>query len=105
MIELTPAEVAARLDRGDALVMLDCREAEELERASLRGAVHVPLRDLPERATDLDPEAEYVIVCHHGISSARAAGYLLGLEFERVYNLRGGIDAWSRDVDPTIPRY
>ena len=103
--QLTPREAAERLERGDPLVLLDCREEAELQLAALPGAVHIPMRELPGRVAELDPEAEYVVVCHHGFRSARVAGFLLGADFSRVHNLRGGIDAWSREVDPSIPTY
>jgi rhodanese-related sulfurtransferase len=61
--------------------------------------------DIPSRLTELDPEAEWVVVCHHGIRSAQVAIYLARAGFDRVSNLTGGIDAWALEVDPAMPRY
>ena len=104
--QLTPAEVRARLAAGEELSLLDVREEEELERALLPCPhVHLPMGELTVRVGELDPEARWVVVCHHGIRSAHVANFLVSQDFSWVMNLRGGIDAWSRDVDPTIPRY
>jgi rhodanese-related sulfurtransferase len=103
--EIEAAELKQRLDRGDELVVLDVREPEEVALASFPAAMHIPMGDIPSRMTELDPDAEWVIVCHHGIRSAQVAMYLARMGFERVSNLSGGIDAWSLTVDPSTPRY
>lgn len=104
--QLTPAEVCERLAAGEALSLLDVREAEELERAALpHPHLHLPMAELTVRVGELDPEARWVVVCHHGIRSAHVANFLVSQDFSWVMNLRGGIDAWARDVDPSIPRY
>jgi rhodanese-related sulfurtransferase len=61
--------------------------------------------DIPSRLTELDPDNEWVVVCHHGVRSAQVAMYLARMGFERVSNLNGGIDAWSLTADPATPRY
>ncbi len=105
-LEITPREVHDRLQRGADLLLLDCREPEELRLARLQGAQHVPLRDIPAHSAQLDAERETVVLCHHGVRSAKAAAFLRDQAgFTRVRSLRGGIDAWSREVDPTVPRY
>jgi rhodanese-related sulfurtransferase len=103
--EIEAAELKQRLDRGDELVVLDVREPEEVALASFPAAMHIPMGDIPSRMTELDPDVEWVIVCHHGIRSAQVAMYLARMGFERVSNLSGGIDAWSLTVDPSTPRY
>lgn len=104
--QLTPAEVCARLAAGEELCLLDVREDEELERAALpHPYLHLPMGELTVRVGELDPEARWVVVCHHGIRSAHVANFLASQDFACVANLRGGIDAWARDVDPSIPRY
>jgi rhodanese-related sulfurtransferase len=103
--EITPQELKARMDRGDYPVVLDVREAEEVALAAFPYAVHIAMGELPSRVSELDPEREVVVVCHHGIRSAQVAGYLSSIGFERVFNLIGGIDAWSVSVDPAMPRY
>ncbi|MCX8072137.1 MAG: rhodanese-like domain-containing protein [Candidatus Binatia bacterium] len=103
--ELSPAELAQRLARGEPVCLLDVREAEEVALAALPGAVHIPLRSLPARVGELDPRATIVVYCHHGMRSAMAAEWLVERGFQSVLNLAGGIDAWAREVDPTMPRY
>lgn len=100
-----PAALKARLDSGDNLVLLDVREAEELAICVLPDAVHIPLGELSVRANELDPDSEIVCICHHGIRSASAAVGLYRLGFESIWNLIGGMDRWSREVDPSMERY
>jgi molybdopterin/thiamine biosynthesis adenylyltransferase/rhodanese-related sulfurtransferase len=103
--ETTPSDVAARLARGDSLLLLDVREPWEHALAALPHAMLVPLDTLQQRTATLDPTAEYVVYCHHGGRSAMATQWLRSQGFARVANLEGGIDAWSREVDASIPRY
>jgi len=103
--DTTPRELAARLARGDSPVLLDVREAWEYAIAALPGSVLVPLGTLQQRTGTLDAQAEYVVYCHHGGRSAMAAQWLRSQGFARVANLEGGIDAWSLEVDATVPRY
>ena len=103
--EIGPAELKARLERGDGVMIVDVREGEEVAIARFPGARHIPMGDIPSRLAELDPDRETVIVCHHGIRSAQVAMYLTRLGFERVSNLSGGIDLWSATVDPAVPRY
>jgi len=103
--EIEPVELKERLARGDQLTILDVREPEEIAIAKFPGAMHVPMGDVPSRLTELDPDAEWVVVCHHGIRSAQVAIYLTQMGFERVWNLSGGIDAWAVAADRSTPRY
>jgi rhodanese-related sulfurtransferase len=102
---LLPAELRARLEAGDELVLLDVREQHEFELCRIEGSLHIPLSELSLRHVELDPEREIVCVCHHGIRSANAAAALARLDFDRLYNLVGGVDRWAREVDPGMPRY
>lgn len=103
---MTPMEVHAARAGGDDLVILDVREPEELELASLSGVLHIPMGEVPGRAGELPRDRTIVVMCHHGVRSAHVAAYLRQVHgFERVENLSGGIDAWSCDVDPGVPRY
>lgn len=104
-VEISVAELARMRSRGDAFVLLDVREADELAAASLPGARHVPMAEIPARLGELAPEATYVVMCHGGVRSDRMAHYLRDCGFPNVANLAGGIDAWSTDVDPAVPRY
>jgi rhodanese-related sulfurtransferase len=103
--EIGPVELKQRLAHGDRLTILDVREPQEIAIAEFPGAMHVPMGDVPSRLTELDPDAEWVIICHHGIRSAQVATYLARMGFERVWNLRGGIDAWALAADTSTPRY
>lgn len=101
---MTAAELKAELQAGHALQLLDVREPSEYQIANI-GGVLIPLGDLPTRHTELDPHTRTVVLCHHGVRSAHAVGYLRSLGFVDVHNLAGGIEAWSVQVDPTVPRY
>jgi rhodanese-related sulfurtransferase len=102
---ILPAEVAARLRAGDKLVLLDVREPDELAICSLPSATAIPMGQIAQRRGELDPEAEIVCICHHGVRSARVAGYLASQGFARVLNMVGGIDRWAEDVDRGMRRY
>ncbi len=104
-MEITATELAERLKRRDELVVVDVREPEEHSIAHIEGARLVPLNSLPERMAELDSSREIVLHCHHGVRSQRALEFLKRSGFQKLKNLRGGIDAWSREVDPSVPRY
>ncbi len=97
--------LAARLLQGDSLVVLDVREPWEFDVASLSNSTLVPLSTLPSAINRLERELEYVVLCHHGARSDMAANFMRSRGFSRVHNLVGGIEAWSIEVDPTVPRY
>ncbi len=104
-LQASPEMVQERLDKGEKLLLLDVREQWEFELNRLEGAVHIPLRELPARFQELDPDAEIVAYCHKGIRSLKAIRFLKEKEFKNSINLDGGIDAWSVRIDPSIPRY
>ena len=103
--EIEPLELKARRERGDRVIVLDVREPEEIAIAPFPDATHIPMGDIPSRLTELDPDAEWVVVCHHGMRSAQVAMYLARMGFERVSNLTGGIEEGSLTADPSTPRY
>lgn len=103
--EISATELAARIARGDVLIVLDVREQWEYETVHLEGSVLLPLSELTHGSTSLDKNAEYVALCHHGMRSEMAASWLRNQGFARVINLVGGIDAYSVDVDTSLPRY
>jgi adenylyltransferase/sulfurtransferase len=104
-IDLTVKELAAARARGDDLVLVDVREPHEWAFCHLDGAILIPLRSLPDRLGELDRQRPLVLYCHHGNRSRVALEYLRGQGYTRLHNLRGGIEAWSREVDPSVPRY
>jgi rhodanese-related sulfurtransferase len=94
---------------GHAPLLLDVREEWEVAVAAIRiegvPARHIPMGRIPERLGELDPEQPIVCICHHGMRSAQVADFLERQGFATVYNLAGGIDAWSEQVDASVPRY
>lgn len=104
MKNLTVHELKRQLDAG-GLTLLDVRGADELAVAQIAGAVHIPLHELAQRITELDSLAPIAVLCHHGMRSAMAAHHLESRGFMNVANVSGGIDAWSTEIDPQVPRY
>lgn len=102
---ISARELRARLDRGDALVLLDVREPTETAVCQIAGSRLIPMRDVPRRVGELDPQSSVVCICHHGMRSAQVAGWLVAQGFGDVLNLSGGIDAWAEEVDPKMSRY
>jgi rhodanese-related sulfurtransferase len=107
MREITPAELAAWLsdDGREKPVLLDVREPWEHEKARIQGSMLIPMREVPGRVGEIDGAKEVVAICHHGGRSLQVAMFLEKQGFKRVHNLVGGIDAWSRSVDPAVPQY
>jgi adenylyltransferase/sulfurtransferase len=103
--EITPAALAERLAEGRTPALLDVREPYEWAIARLPEARLVPLDTLPHVAHTLDPDQEMIVYCHHGMRSAAAVAWLREQGFEKARNLTGGIDRWSREVDPSTRRY
>jgi rhodanese-related sulfurtransferase len=106
-LEITARDVAARLKSGETgLTLLDVREPWEFQTAQIAGSKLMPMGEIPSRAfEELDPEAHIVTVCHSGVRSLNVAVWMRQQGFEKVQSLSGGIDSWSREVDPTVPRY
>ncbi|HYK93876.1 MAG TPA: rhodanese-like domain-containing protein, partial [Thermoplasmata archaeon] len=88
-----------------AVTLLDVREPMERELARIEPSLFIPMGEVPRRLEEIPKDAEVVVYCHTGQRSAMVAGFLETQGFSRVGNLTGGIDAWSRRVDPTVPRY
>jgi rhodanese-related sulfurtransferase len=102
---ISPQELKSRLDKGENVVLLDVREEWENSLAKIEGSLLIPLGTLPQSVEKLDKNAEIIAYCHHGMRSADATQFLLQQGFPSVKNLVGGIDAWSVQVDPAVPRY
>ncbi len=102
--EITPEELKVRLNAGTAPPLLDVREPWEHEICALPGARLIPLDQLELRVDEIDPAREVVVYCHHGLRSAAVVQWLRHQDIPAV-NLRGGIDAWTLRVDPTLRRY
>lgn len=102
---ITPKQLAGRLADDDKLKFIDVREPAEYAVAKVEEAELLPLSRFNEWIESLDPEDEIIVMCHHGIRSANVCMFLVSNGFEKVYNLEGGIDLWSVEVDQHIPRY
>ncbi len=103
--DLTPRELADRLRGEDPPLLVDVREEREFQFARIAGAELRPLSQVQIWKDELDKAREIVLYCHSGSRSLSVAHYLTVQGYTRLLNLRGGIDAWSREVDPTVPRY
>src|ERR1039457_3592795 len=103
--EIEVTEVKEKLDRGDKFVLIDVREPHEHQICNIPAAKLIPLGEVGKRLGELDPEADIVIHCKSGMRSARACGILRAAGFQHVRNMKGGILAWSDQVDPSVPKY
>lgn len=109
MQQLDVTELQAFVTAHPGTLLLDVREAWEVQRAriTLPGAeaLHMPMQELPQRLRELQVPQPIVCICHHGARSAQVVAFLLQQGHGAVYNLAGGVDAWSTQVDPAVPRY
>ena len=104
-LEITPADVKARMDRGEKLHLLDVREPWEYDVCRIEGATLVPLGSLAAGLQTLPDVDEVICYCHHGMRSLDAAAWLRSQGIEKAKSLAGGIERWSLEVDPKVPRY
>jgi len=104
---INAADVKKMMDEGVDFTLIDVREPQELEICHVEGAKHIPMNDIHGRYQELgeDPNQLIVVMCHHGSRSEMVMHQLWGLGYQNTKNLVGGIDAWSLDVDPKVPRY
>jgi rhodanese-related sulfurtransferase len=103
--DLASALEAATLPEGSKVTVLDVREAAEVQTCALPDFVHIPLMDVPRDLASLPRDHALVVVCHHGMRSGQAVGFLRQQGFENAINLQGGIDAWARQIDQSMPTY
>ena len=107
MKQISATELAAWLadPRRERPLLLDVREPWEWQTARIDGAQLIPMREVPARVAELDSARDVVAICHHGGRSQQVAMFLEKNGFSKVHNLQGGVDAWSRTVDPAVPLY
>jgi len=106
MPEISATELKQRLDNGEDIQIIDVREAHELDIAKMPGTIHIPLGQVVNRMSEIDPKRETVVHCKMGGRSARAIDALKRAGFAgNLTNLHGGITAWSNEVDPSVPKY
>ncbi len=103
--EITPKELKQRQERNEELFLLDVREPWERQAASIAESRHIPMADLAARVQELDPEQHIVVYCHHGVRSLSVTAWLRKQGYEKVQSMSGGIERWSLEIDPAIPRY
>jgi rhodanese-related sulfurtransferase len=103
--EIDVHELDKRLRKGDGrLILLDVRETSEWEFCHIRGAQHIPMKQVTHRLDELPQNARIAVLCHHGVRSAMVTDLLVRKGYDAA-NVRGGIDRWSMQVDPDVPRY
>src|SRR5688572_9143098 len=106
MKDITAKQLKARLDAGEDITIIDVREDWEVAQSKLTQAIHIPMNDVPDQVDQIPKDKPLVIMCHTGRRSEQVALWLESNEdYEDVLNLVGGIESWSVDVDPSIPRY
>ena len=106
--EILPQEVKRRLDSGEKLFLIDVREPSEFARARIQGAELVPMRTIPAELSRLDAQTDQgilVIFCHHGVRSLNVVNWLREQGVGACQSMPGGIDRWSLEIDPSVPRY
>jgi len=103
--QIGPTELTGMLNSSPEPLLLDVREPWELSLASLPGVLNIPMAQIPDRLDELCRDQDVVVICHHGSRSLQVAAFLKQNGFDCVINLAGGIDAWSREVDPAVPIY
>jgi len=107
MEQWSPTQLKARLDDAGQAdpVLLDVREPNEFQYCHIDGSLHMPMASVPARFSELDRDAETVVICHHGGRSMQVAMFLKQQGFSNVINLAGGVAGWARQVDPAMPQY
>jgi adenylyltransferase/sulfurtransferase len=105
--QIHPTDVKAKLDAGEPVVLIDCRQPEEYAHCRIEGSTLIPLGEVQRRAGEVEaPDGALVVVyCHHGVRSITGAMMLKMAGVENVASMSGGIEAWSVLIDPTVPRY
>jgi rhodanese-related sulfurtransferase len=104
--EITPRQVKEQLDRGEKLRLVDVREPHEFQQAHIEGSELIPMRTVPQSLPSLQQEeTPLVVFCHHGIRSMQVVTWLREQGVESCRSMEGGIDRWSLEIDPSVPRY
>lgn len=106
-IEVSCQEARQELEQGEDVLLLDCRESTEHAIGHVSQAMLLPMSELQARVSELEPyrEREVLVMCHHGMRSLRVANWLREQGFSQARSISGGIDAWSVEIDPSVPRY
>lgn len=105
VIQISARDLQKKLAGKVKPILLDVRELNEFQFACIEGSQHIPLNQIPQRIDEIKTEQDCVVICHHGMRSQQAANFLVHSGLSNIYNLSGGIDAWSVDCDNTVSRY
>ena len=98
-------QLKIKIDNGDNFILLDVREKFELDIANLPDALHIPMREIPDHLDELNKNHEIIVFCKSGIRSMNVCNFMYNNGFKRVFNLAGGINRWSEEIDKSIPIY
>ena len=104
-LEISPREVKERLERGEKLLLVDVREPWEYAQCRIEGAKSIPMGTVPANLQQLDGDEEVICYCHHGMRSLDVANWLRSQGVQSAKSMAGGIDRWSTEIDPAVPRY
>jgi rhodanese-related sulfurtransferase len=104
-LEIMPREVKQRLDKGERMLLVDVREPHEYALCHIEGAVLIPMGSIPANLQKLDVDEEVICFCHHGMRSMDVANWLRAQGVRSAKSMSGGIDRWSTEIDPKVPRY
>jgi rhodanese-related sulfurtransferase len=105
MKQITPEELKSYMDAGNTPDLLDVRETWEYEICHIDDSINISMSEVPTRISEINPEQDIVVICHHGVRSMQVASYLKAQGYTNVSNLAGGIDAWARTVEPVMTQY
>jgi len=107
-LEITPAEVKKRLEAGERVFLIDVRQPEEHQIARIEGSQLLPMNTVPSAVQELESRADegtLIVFCHHGVRSLNVVNWLRGQGITECQSMAGGIDRWSLEIDPAVPRY
>ncbi|MGB2632558.1 MAG: rhodanese-like domain-containing protein [Candidatus Acidiferrum sp.] len=104
-LEILPSDVKQRLDRGEKMMLIDVREPHEYAICHIEGAVLIPMGTIPANLQKLDTDEDVICFCHHGMRSMDVANWLRAQGVKSAKSMAGGIDRWSLEIDPKVPRY
>jgi rhodanese-related sulfurtransferase len=104
-LEIMPREVKQRLDRGEKLLLIDVREPHEYAVCQIEGSTQIPMGTIPANLQKLDTDEDVICFCHHGMRSMDVANWLRAQGVKSAKSMAGGIDRWSVEIDPKVPRY
>jgi rhodanese-related sulfurtransferase len=104
-LEIDPAHAKKLMDNDPNVVLLDVRELIELQICRIENSIHIPMGEIPHNIDQLPKEKHILAMCHHGLRSMNVTRFLRAQGFKAVSNIKGGVDAWAKQVDPTLQKY